>query len=99
MYTIGQLRVGNLSERRPRSARGTPLHITQLRGLGDVSRCGVLGGRDGGFRDAEIALGPFVQDVKAPGAGPSGAAAEEIFPDGLRESAVEAGFERGRPIA
>src|SRR5271166_6119101 len=78
---------------------GGPMLPTRVSGLGDVGCCGFFGGLGGSFGDAEIAFGPFVQDVEAPGAGPRRATAEEIFPDGLRESAVEAGFESGRPIA
>jgi hypothetical protein len=66
---------------------------------GDVSCCGVAIGLGGRFWDAEIAFGPFIQHVETPGARPCGAAAQKILPHGLREAAVEAGFERGRPIA
>jgi len=66
---------------------------------GDVSCCGVSIGLGGRFWDAEIAFGPFIQHVETPGARPCGAAAQKILPHGLREAAVEAGFERGRPIA
>ena len=66
--------------------------------LGDVSCRGVLLRLAGRFWDAQVALSPFVEDVKAPGARPSGAAAEEISPHGLCEAAVEAGFQGGRPI-
>jgi hypothetical protein len=67
--------------------------------LGDEGCRSFFARLGGGFRDAEVALGPFVEDVVTPATGPRGEAAEKISPDSLRESAIEAGIEGERPIA
>ena len=63
-----------------------------------VSGDGFVVGLGFGILDCQVALGPFVQHVEAPGTRPGRAAVQEILPDCQRKSAIEPRLQRGRPI-